>query len=126
MLSIHKGHFAAYFLALSQDVQGQGGLTGGFRAIDLNDSALGNTANTEGGIQRQRAGGNGLHIHIGAVAKTHDRALAITFLNLSQGSCQCFLLIRCGGRCFVTGFLSSHYFSSFLTSCASKARSLSL
>ena len=53
----------------------QGGFTGGFRAINLNNSALGHTADAESGIQRQRAGGNGLHIHIGAIAQAHNGAL---------------------------------------------------
>lgn len=106
VLGIHEGNLAAHLLCLGQDVQGQGGLTGGLGAIDLDDTALGHAADAESGIQGQGAGGDGLHIHFGLVAQTHDRALAEALLDLGNGGVQCFFLVACRGGCLIgTGFL---------------------
>ena len=86
MLSIHKGYLAAHLLCLCQNVQSQGGLTGGFRSIDLNNTSLGNTADTQGGIQRHRTGGNSIHIHLNILAQTHHGTLAVLLLDLGQST----------------------------------------
>ncbi len=41
MLRVDEGHLAALLLGFGQDVQRQRGLTGGFRAVDLDDTAAG-------------------------------------------------------------------------------------
>ena len=89
-------------------VQGQGGLTGGLRSVDFNDPALGNTADAKGSVQRQRTGGDGLHVHFRPVAQTHNGDLAKGLVQLGQGGCQGFFLIGCGGRCFVHCFFRCH------------------
>ena len=44
VLRVDKGGLAAPLLGLGHDMQRQGGLTGGLRAVDFNDSAPGHTA----------------------------------------------------------------------------------
>ena len=126
MFRVHEGHFAAPLLGFCQNVQRQRGLTGGFGAVNLNDSALGHAADTQRRIQRQRAGGDGLHVHFRAVAQTHDRTLAEVLVDLGKGRLQCLFLVRRGGGGFINRFLCSHNQSSFLPYWASTARSLSL
>lgn len=55
MLNVDKNRFAAALLGLGDDVQRNGGFTGGFRPEDLNDSALGNTADSQSMVEQQRA-----------------------------------------------------------------------
>ena len=78
------------------------------RAIDLNNSALGNTANTQRCVQCQRAGGDRFHIHLWAVTQTHNRTLAKIFLDLRNCCLQCLFLIRSRGRCLVYCLFRSH------------------
>ena len=47
VLHVDKRRVAAHFLAFGDAVERQGGLTGGFRPVDLNDSAARQTADTE-------------------------------------------------------------------------------
>ena len=126
VLGVHKGHLAALFLRLRQNVQRQRGLAGGFRPVDLDDAPLGHAADAQRHVQRQRAGGDGLHVHLRAVAKAHDRALTEVLVDLGKGRLQCLFLVRRGGGGFINRFLCSHNQSSFLPYWASTARSLSL
>ena len=82
MLGVHERHLAAHLLGRGQDVQRQRGLAGGLRAVDLNDSAAGDAADAQRRIQRQRACGNRVHLHLRLVAQAHHRALSIVLLNL--------------------------------------------
>ena len=93
MLGIDKGGLAALFLSGGDDVQSNGGLTGRFGTVDLDDSAAGNAADAQRHVQGHRAGGNGLHLHGYVLAKAHDRALAELFIQLLQRSFQGFLFI---------------------------------
>ena len=72
VLGVHKGDFAAALLCLRQNVQGKRRLTGGFRTVDLDDTAAGQAADAEGGVQCKRTGRNGVYIHFRTVAQTHD------------------------------------------------------
>ena len=44
MLGVDEGHLAPPLLGLGHNVQGQGGLAGGFRPVYLDDAALGHAA----------------------------------------------------------------------------------
>ena len=107
MLGVHEGHLAAHLLRLGQHVQGQCGLTGGLRPVDLHDTAPGQTADAQRQVQGQGAGGDSLHVQGALCAVTHDRALSVHLLDLlhgrfqrlflvgdHRGGCQSFLL-RC-------------------------------
>ena len=108
MLCVHEGHLAALLLGLGQHVKGQGGLTGGFRPIDLNDASLGKTAHTQRQIQRQGAGGDHINIHFNLVPQTHDAALAEILFDLGQCRFQGLFLVRCGSSCFKCRFALCH------------------
>ena len=84
MLRIHIPCNAAALLHLCHHVQGNRCLTGGFRAINLNDSALRQTANPQRQIQAQRAGRHNLNRHFCIIIpQLHYRTLAKLLLNLA-------------------------------------------
>ena len=62
VLGVHKGHLAPLFLGLCRHMEGQGGLTGGFRPVDFHDTAPGQAAHPQRHVQRQGAGGD--HVHL--------------------------------------------------------------
>ena len=62
VLGVYKGHLAAHLLGLRQHMEGQRGLTGGLRSVDLHDTAPGQAADAQRQIQRQRSGGDSLHV----------------------------------------------------------------
>ncbi len=55
VLDVDEGHFAALLLGFGQDVQGQRGLTAGFRPVHLDDAAAGHTAHAQRQVQAQTA-----------------------------------------------------------------------
>ena len=112
MLGVHEGHLAAHFLGLRQNVQSQRGLTGGLRPVDLDDAAPGHAADAQRQIQRQRAGGDGLHIGLHIVAIAHDRALAVGFFDLLHGGLQRLFLVGDHGSSYRAVFLRCHVSSS--------------
>ena len=63
MLNVDKGNLAAQLLGFSQNMQGQGGFTGRFRPIYLNDASAWQAADAQRQVQPQAAGGNGIHLH---------------------------------------------------------------
>ena len=85
VLRVDEGRRAAHLLRLRDHVQRHGGLTGGFRPVDLDDASARHAADAQRNIQLQAAGGNGLHIHGGLFAQLHDRALAELLFNRPQG-----------------------------------------
>ena len=82
MLGVDERDLAARLLRLGEHMQRQRRLTGGFRPVNFDDTALGQAPDTERQVERQRARGDGLHIAHGVVAKAHDRALAVGALDL--------------------------------------------
>ena len=88
VFSVHKGYFAATLLCLSHNVQSKRRLTGRFRAIDFDNTALGDTTDTECGIQCQRAGGNCVHGKFRTVTEPHNGTLAKIPFNLLDSSFQ--------------------------------------
>ena len=113
VLRVDEGHLAPALLGLRHDVQGQGGLTGGLRPVDLNDAPLGHAADPQGDVQGQGAGGDGVHHHPCVLSQAHDGALAIGPLDLGHGGLQSLLLIRGGGGRLHALFLFSHSDRSF-------------
>ena len=113
VLGVDESHLAPPLLGLRQDVEGQRGLTGGLGAVDLDDAALGDAADTQGDVQRQRTGGDGLHHDARVLPQTHDGALAVGPLDLGHAGLDGFLLIRRGGRRLHGGLFRCHNHSSF-------------
>ena len=86
MLCIHEGAEAAGFLCLGDNMQRNGGLTGGFRSEDFDDTSARHTADAKGGIQGQNTGGDHLNVLVhGSISKTHDGAG--TKLLVDRGNC---------------------------------------
>ena len=84
MLYVNESHFAAVFLCLGNAVQSQRGFTGRLRAINLYHTAAGQAADAQRQVQRQTAGGNGVHVHGHVLAQLHHRAFTELFFNLRK------------------------------------------
>jgi len=76
VLDVDEGGEAAALLGLGDHAETEGGLAGGFRAVDLDDAALGEAADPEGEVDGKRAGAERLDLHLGIATEAHDRALA--------------------------------------------------
>ncbi len=85
MLGVDDGGDAPAALRLSGDGERESGLTGGFRAEDLDDSAAGDALAAEGKVQRDGAGGDARDRQVGVLVELHDRALAEGLLDLPDG-----------------------------------------
>ena len=88
VLGVDEGRFAAAALRRGNGVQGQGGLSGGFGSVDLDDAAAWQAADTQGNVQGQRAGGNDRNIHGLAFAEAHDGAFAELLFDLAESQAQ--------------------------------------
>ena len=75
---------SAVFLALCYGVDGNGGLTGGFGAVDFDDAAFGESAYAECDVEVDGSGGDYVEVDFGAVAEFHDGAFSVGFLNLVE------------------------------------------
>ena len=64
VLGVDEGRDAAGLLGLGDDVQGEGGLAGGLRAVDLDDAAARHAADAERDVEGDGAGGDGLDLHL--------------------------------------------------------------
>ena len=105
MLRVDECGLAASLLYLGDGVESQGSLTGGFRSVDLNNTATGKSAHAQRQIQIEGSGGNGTDGHTGIVAHLNDGALAVSPLDLGDGGAQGFFLFFGGGvhgdcRCY--------------------------
>ncbi len=78
-----RGNTAA-LLGRGDHMQREGGFTGGFRPVDLDHATARHAADAEGGVERDRPGGD--HVDVGPFihAHPHDRALAELALNLGE------------------------------------------
>ena len=63
VLGVDEGADAAVLLGLGDDVQGERGLAGGFRPVDLDDAAARQAADAERDVEAERAGGDRLDVH---------------------------------------------------------------
>ncbi|MCY1548252.1 hypothetical protein D9M68_843480 [compost metagenome] len=93
MFSVDEGAGSTVLLRFSDDRQGQRGLTRRFRAVDLDDTAFWQTADAQGDIQAQRAGGDGRNALTLMVTHAHDRAFTELAFDLTQGRSQGALLV---------------------------------
>ena len=119
VLSVHKCRDAAHLLRLCDNVQGNGRLTGGFRAENLHNTAARNAADTQRLIQRQAARGDDLHVLLRMFTELHDGTLAELLVQIRQRVLQRleFLLLRArhrGGFFGLCGLLCCHDTASFL------------
>jgi hypothetical protein len=89
VLGVDEGTHAVLLLHLGNDLQGQRGLAGRFRAVDLDHAAAGQAAHAKGDVQAQRTGGNHLDVlNDFAFAQPHDGALAELLFDLAQRGLQ--------------------------------------
>ena len=73
------------FLHLGDDLQGQRGLAGGFRPVDLDHPAARQAAHAQRDVQAERAGGHHLDVlDASASPMLHDGALAELLFDLRQ------------------------------------------
>ena len=94
VLRVDESCDAAPLLYLGHHMQGNGGLTAGFRSVDLHDTSLGNSAHSQGDIQSQGTCGHGLHLHMSSrLAQLHHGSLAVLFLNMAQRRFQSLLFL---------------------------------
>ena len=110
MLSVDECGDPAIALGIRHGMQGDGGLAGGFRSVDLHDAAARESADTERGIQRHRAGGDHLDRRAGVIPETHDRPLAELAVNLRERGVELGAAFRGG---LPGGLRSSHVRCSF-------------
>jgi hypothetical protein len=76
----------ARLLRLGDDLQGQGGLAGGLRAVDFGDAAAREAADAERVVDADGAGRDGFHGRDRvALPEAHDRALAELLFDLADG-----------------------------------------
>ena len=89
MFNVDVGGDAALPLALGHDVDGQGGLAGGLRAVDFGDAAFGDAADAEGYVEGEGAGGDDFGRVDGVgLAEPHDGAAAVVSFYLIKGYLQ--------------------------------------
>jgi len=85
VFGVDEGGGAAEFLHFGDDLEGQGRLPGGFRAVDFDDATAGQAADSEGDVEAQGAGRDGLDVAFDlSVAEAHDRALAELLFDLGK------------------------------------------
>src|SRR3546814_1327511 len=81
-------------LRIGHRMQGDGGLTRGFRAVDLDDAAARQPADTERDIECDGSGRDDRDGLAHLVAESHHRTLAVILLDLSHRKFECFFAIR--------------------------------
>ena len=83
VLGVDERAGAAGLLRLGDAVQGERGLAGGFRPVDLDDPAARQAADAEREVEAERAGRDGVDLDRAlALAELHHRALAERALDL--------------------------------------------
>lgn len=66
------------------DVLADGGLAGRFGPIDFDHTPTRDAAHAEGNVKRERAGGEGLGLHVLRFAETDDGTIAVAFEDVSE------------------------------------------
>ena len=83
MLRVDKSGDSSVFLYFCDHMQGNRRLTTGFRSVNLDDTSLRDSAQSQCNIQAQGTGRDRLHIHLrGRVTELHHCSLAIFFFKL--------------------------------------------
>jgi hypothetical protein len=99
VLCVDEGRIAAGLLGVSDSVQGNRGLTGGLRAVDLDDAAAREATNAEGDVEGKGTRGDHLNGRAVVVAQPHDGAFAELLINLRQGDFESLIAIVGRGLC---------------------------
>ena len=112
MFRVDKGAGAAHLLHLGHNLQREGRLAGGFRAVDLDHTAARQAADAQRDIQAEGACRHNADILRDArVVHLHDGTLAELLLNLSKGGVQSLLTLLFlfdadrADRCLILGLL---------------------
>ena len=100
MFRIHNRALSAGLLCRSDDLQGEGGFTRAFGAINLDNPSARKSADTEGKVKSDRACRDDFDFLMRVAAQLHDRAFTKGFFNLAEGGIEGFLLF--GGVHFVS------------------------
>ena len=91
MFGVNERTRAAALLRLSDHMQRQCRLAGTFRSVDLDDPPARQPADAKRHVQAERAGADDVDIlTVGAGAHAHDRALAESPFDLSDGGIESF------------------------------------
>ena len=85
VFGVDEGGNAPLLLAFGNDVQRQGRLARGFRAVDFRDSAARHAADAQGQVKADGAGGNDGHMNVRPVGQLHDGALTILSFDGAEG-----------------------------------------
>ena len=99
---VDDGGDAARFLGLGDRMDRQGGFSAGFRAVDLDDPALGVTPDAQRMVQGDGSARDDLRrIPFWLISQLHDGTLPVILLDLVDRRLQC---LQFGGIDFRTGF----------------------
>ena len=86
VFGVDEGSLATEFLGFGDDLESECGLTAGFRAVDFDDAAAREPADSESGVNREAAAGDDIDRHKDILAaEPHDGALAVRLLD--DGDC---------------------------------------
>ena len=88
MLGVDERGDTACPLRLRNGMQRNGGLTGGFWAVDLHHATTGETADAQGNVDGDVARRNGANGRTLILAQAHDGALAKVLFDLRHGQIQ--------------------------------------
>ena len=88
MFGVDKGGYSAFFLSLGDGMEGKSSLTRRFGAENLDYTPFWETSHTKGVVQTDGAGRNHVDFLHSLVAKLHDGAAAIVFLNVAESLLQ--------------------------------------
>ena len=95
VLCVDIGRDTTEALGFGDDMEGEGGFTGGFRAVDLGDPAARNSADAQRKVKRDGASRDRVNLHGGVgFAHLHDGALAKLALDLGDGEFDCAITLR--------------------------------
>ena len=104
VFGVDKRRNAAVRLCRCNRVQGEGGFTGRFRSVNLDDSAARQAADAQRHVQTNGAGGDDvLVLLLDLLTEEHDGVFAVLLFNLCQRLIQRLLFIGCyrnGRQCF--------------------------
>ncbi|GAA4338310.1 hypothetical protein GCM10023178_51590 [Actinomadura luteofluorescens] len=96
VLGVDEGGDAAHLLDARDGVERDGGLAGALGAVHLDDAAARQTADAEGDVEGDRAGGDHLDGRPRLLAHPHDRPLAELPLDLGECGLESLLpVVRC-------------------------------
>ena len=86
MFRIDESPHATLLLGFGHNLKGKCRLTGGFRAIDLDDSAARHTADSQSDVESERTGRDyGDVFYQASLAEFHDGAFAKLSFDLAYG-----------------------------------------